>query len=557
VKGKFSLFVGEGKKNSPRFLCYELELVDERENKKTCYATGIKEIRVDAGFNLWSAVSTLRLTLREGKPQDSPVSGKGILYLRFDDFLRQLSTFRATNTERLEKQIEVAANFAQAFAKTLLGTVRKDLNKRLQKMYRKLSGVLSRDSSVNWWKRLCFWPAWWWKRGLRRGWFKRIDRLLFARCKRRLLGRSGTLSGQKFPLKVPLPCQKAKKEKLQKKFKELQFKCVKIRLTRYYGGRKGPVILAPGFGMSTQMFVADTIPTSLTEYLCRAGYEVWLLDYRASADLPAAKTQFTVDEIANFDFPAAIKTVLDKTRTGQKSVQIMAHCAGSMAFLMAMLADEGLKDKVRFAICSQVTIFPNAGCATELKAGMQLARLLSALDILTLTAQFDKTSWADRLLDQVFKLYPSHEERCDNPVCRRILFLYGETHKHDQLNKETHENIGEMFGAANMHALKHFSLMLRRDHVVDARGNNCYLPYIERLALPITFIHGADNQLFLPIGSELTYKVLCERNGRERNGKELYARYVIPGYAHLDCFIGEHAERDVFPLILAELERWP
>jgi cholesterol oxidase len=30
---------------------------------------------------------------------------------------------------------------------------------------------------------------------------------------------------------------------------------------------------------------------------------------------------------------------------------------------------------------------------------------------------------------------------------------------------------------------------------------------------------------------------------------------VIPGYAHMDCFIGNNAHRDVFPVILGELDK--
>ena len=32
---------------------------------------------------------------------------------------------------------------------------------------------------------------------------------------------------------------------------------------------------------------------------------------------------------------------------------------------------------------------------------------------------------------------------------------------------------------------------------------------------------------------------------------------MIEGYAHLDCWLGEHAARDVFPIALAELEKHP
>ena len=76
------------------------------------------------------------------------------------------------------------------------------------------------------------------------------------------------------------------------------------------------------------------------------------------------------------------------------------------------------------------------------------------------------------------------------------------------------------------------------------------MPHLERLAIPISFIHGEDNAFFLPKGSEITYNLL-----REKNGKDLYTRHLIPGYAHMDCFMGKNASRDVFPVILEELEK--
>ena len=61
---------------------------------------------------------------------------------------------------------------------------------------------------------------------------------------------------------------------------------VELKLTRYQGGSKGPVILAPGFGTSTQAFTTDTVDTNLPEALFAAEYDVWLFDYRASPALP-------------------------------------------------------------------------------------------------------------------------------------------------------------------------------------------------------------------------------------------------------------------------------
>lgn len=320
---------------------------------------------------------------------------------------------------------------------------------------------------------------------------------------------------------------------------------VQLRLTRYPGGTKGPVILSPGYGTSSLAFSIDTVETNLPEFLGAHGYDTWLLDYRASPELPSASTQFTVDEIALQDYPAAVATV--RELTGAESVQVMAHCVGSLSFLMAMLA--GLQG-VRSAVCSQLTLHPRAPTLNDIKAGLHLASVLTALGAETLTTEFDADAdWTERLSDTLLRLYPT-KERCQSPVCRRILFMYGEVYKHENLNEATHGAIHEMFGTANLTTFKHLSLILRKGHAVDKRGQDVYLPHLDRLKIPIAFVHGAENGLFLPAGSETTYAVL-----REQNGEELYTRHVIPNYAHMDCFIGENAARDVFPLVVAELDK--
>jgi cholesterol oxidase len=321
---------------------------------------------------------------------------------------------------------------------------------------------------------------------------------------------------------------------------------VGLKLSRFRGGKKGPVILTPGFGTSALAYTIDTTETNFPEYLFERGYDVWVLDYRSSPDLPSAATQFTLDDVAAHDYPAAVAHV--RGATGADTVQVMAHCVGSLTFMMAMA--NGLEG-VRSAVCSQLTFHPVAPPLNKVKAGLHLASLLNGLGVETLTTDFDTTSSGlDRLCDTLLRLYPTRE-RCNSPVCRRILFLYGEVYDHDQLNAATHGALHEMFGVANMTTFRHLTRMLQAGHVVDAAGNDRYLPNAGRLNIPIAFLHGEHNRLFLPEGSERTYQFLCERNG-----PELYSRHVVPGYAHMDCFIGKNASRDVYPVVTRELDRY-
>ena len=321
---------------------------------------------------------------------------------------------------------------------------------------------------------------------------------------------------------------------------------VQLRLTRYRGGEKGPLILSHGLGVSSSIFSLDTIDTNLLEYLFAQGYDVWLLDYRASIDLPASRTQFTADDVAEKDYPAAVEAV--RRVTGAATVQMVVHCYGSTTFFMAMLA--GLQG-VRSAVCSQIATHIVAPAMTRFKVGLHLPEVLGALGVESLTAYVDRhADWKNRLFDLALRCYPvDSEERCNSSVCHRITFMYAPLYEHAQLNTLTHETLHETFGIANMRAFEHLALMTKTGHLVTATGDEAYLPHLNRLAIPITFIHGERNECFLPASTEKTYELL-----RRHNGTGLYRRHVIAGYGHIDCIFGKNAVTDVYPFILQHLE---
>ncbi len=319
-----------------------------------------------------------------------------------------------------------------------------------------------------------------------------------------------------------------------------------LRLIRYHGGSKGPVVLSHGLGVSSRIFSMDTIDTNLVEFLTQNDYDVWLLDYRASVELPASRTQFTGDDIATQDYPAAIAEVT--ARTGADDVQMVAHCYGSLTFFMALLGGlEGIRSMVASQIGPHVALEP----APRRKAGLRVPNLLGLLGVESLTADFDSNEWTDRFYEKFLAMYPlDSEEHCDNPVCHRITFMYSLLYEHDQLSDETHDALDELFGSSNMTAFKQLNLIARKRHVVAADGSEAYLPHLDRLQLPITFIHGAENACYLPLSTEITYDYLTQNFGPER-----YRRHVIPDYGHIDCIIGRNAEADVYPFILEHLER--
>ena len=298
---------------------------------------------------------------------------------------------------------------------------------------------------------------------------------------------------------------------------------VKLRLTRYQGGERGPVLLVHCIGVSSRMFRLDTVGTNLVEYLYEAGFDVWLLDMR----------------------PTAVGRVLKES--GAKSLQVVAHGIGSQTFCMAMLG--GLKG-VRSAVCSQVAMHPKPAGLNRIKSRLGLPEMLNRLGIEAMSAPPQaSTGWSDKALSLAARLHPvTPEEACHSLTCRRITAMYGPLYEHDMLNTATHDDLPHIFGEANVRSFAHLVRNLRAGHLVREDGTDCYMRHMSRLAIPLLLLHGGDNACLLPESTRISEEALVEWNG-----EDLYRRHVIPNYGHVDCIIGERAHRDVFPLIRSHL----
>jgi cholesterol oxidase len=476
--GVFNLFVHDPDRVGRRQMRYRMKLTTEQG--RHYYFVGFKNIYNDPGLDVWSDTTTLYVTVHEGDNDAGPVAARGILTIRPEDFMKQLTTMTVLNATSTQQRLAATARFGQLFAGALFDVF----------------GGVARP----------------------------LDRF-----------ESGGPVRKKRPLRVCIP----------EVHPFTTDDGVALRLTRYQGGTQGPVILTHGLGVSSRIFSMDTIETNLLEYLYAHGYDVWLLDLRASVELPVAIERFSADDVAQYDYPAAVAKVREVTAS--PSVQMVAHCYGSTTLFMAMLA--GLEG-VRSVVASQVATHMVCPPMTRLKSGLHLPALLDKLGVESLTAYTDTNAdWFSRLYDRFLDAFPDDkEEECNSAVCHRITFMYSLLYEHDQLNTATHDTLHEMFGIANIHAMDHLALMVRVGGLRSADGQDIYLPHLERLAIPITFIHGAENACFLPDSTAKTMALL-----QQRNGPDLYRRHVIPGYGHLDCIFGKLAAVDVYPLILEHL----
>ena len=318
-----------------------------------------------------------------------------------------------------------------------------------------------------------------------------------------------------------------------------------VRLTRYKMGSKGPLVMAPGYGNAARAFAVDTVPKNFVEYLGEHDYDVWLLDYRASPDLPSSWTQFTVDDIALRDWPAAIGHV--REQTGSESVQALGHCVGGLSLFMAI---GGGLEGLRSATFSALAGHPIPTVGNQIRAGIRLATLFKLLGIDGLNTDYDPHKLPDKAVELLMKTLP-FRHIYDSPVARRIYFTYGDVYQYENINKDTMEEaVPAFFGNGNITFFEHISLMIRASACRNAEGENVYLSNTDAYRMPIAFLTGENNRMFVPKGLQRTYDHL-----RRANGGEHYTHRVFKDYAHLDCWLGTNAERDVWPTALAELEK--
>jgi cholesterol oxidase len=455
---------------------------------------GTKVLQDRAGLDAWGDTTTLYVTLSD---EDGRRLAAGVMHIAVGDFARQLTTMRVTGVEGRLDRARWLARFGRRFARSLLT------------VYGSLDDVARFPSG----------PA--------------AAVPLTGAGHRRL----------RLPAAEPRWCDGRGRWHEGDDLGDDAW----LRLTRYEGGRRGPVLLAPGFGMSATSFLVDTVDTNLAEHLVAGGYDVWLFDYRTSTDLASSRQACTIDDIARIDWPAAVAEV--RRVTGAASVQALGHCVGSASLMMALAS--GLPD-VRSAVCMQFTLHPSTSYWNLAKANLKVGKGLGRIGMRRV-APLTGPDVPDTLLDLGLRAVPMpRAERCGKALCRWINAIYGCTHAHDQLNDATHEHLDDMFGVGNLAALDHMAVIMGRRLVVDATGREIYTRHPERLNLPILLVQGDRNYVFHPEGSARTLRWLQTA----AKDPTLYERLVLPGYAHLDALIGRNAHRDVFPRLQAHLDRF-
>jgi alpha-beta hydrolase superfamily lysophospholipase len=326
---------------------------------------------------------------------------------------------------------------------------------------------------------------------------------------------------------------------------------VRLGLTRVDSGEtdRPAVLLLHGHTASADMFLLPET-RNLVDVLLDDGYEPWLLDWRGSCRLPYNETgqKYTYDDVALYDIPEAVAHI--RGRIGDRPLFVVAHCIGSLALSLSMTA--GLVPGLAGVVSQGVFLTPKLAGRTSLRMSVAGELLKTRID--HIPVDFRKVGlWSK--YTPLFAL-ASRKAGCPDPTCQILhnsawgtgasLFV------HEHLSGTTHNRLAELLGPAPLWILPHLRrIELARsvvrwhdtDHRYRALPPNA-LDAAARIDAPVLLLAGSENGLWLD-SQKLCHEVLAHRQ------PQLDVAYTeIPGYGHLDTFLGRGAALDVFGHIL-------
>ncbi|KAL4947802.1 hypothetical protein BDW69DRAFT_177696 [Aspergillus filifer] len=318
---------------------------------------------------------------------------------------------------------------------------------------------------------------------------------------------------------------------------------------------KSPVLFLPGITGTKVEHSLYTLPyqkTNMAQYFTSRGHKCYVLTPRWSHQDHVAKECTVFD--SRFDVAAALAYVAANESQNPKPY-IVAHCQGSVSLAMALLTGTVKPAQILGITANSVFMNQVFPYWNAIKASSPaLIRLYEFLDGPYFPTSFigKKKDVFQHILDRLVALYPvPSRDRCTSSACHRTSFAFGLLWNHENLDRSIHDNIDRFFSGTYTKSLEHITRMGRKGMCLDNDLNGLLTEKnLQRLrGVPIMFISGSDNEVFLPEGTLKDYELL-----RRRFGEGMYRRFVPEGYGHLDTIVGKSADEDVWWKTEAHLE---
>ena len=501
-EGRFNLFVDVGVPHlDERNMRYRLFFTDKDGRALTL--SGHKVVKDDGVLKIWHDTTTLSTRILEGHVDDdegASILAAGIIHILPIDFAKQMTTFR-TNGPTFGARAKGLARFGGRFAGTIKDVYGPKEKVRAVAAWRNhstpmytLDGV--RDAEIT------STPFW-------------------------------TDDG------------------------------LGLTLTRF---KRGPsrdvVLLSHGLTTSTDMFIMPE-HRNIVSYLLDNGIsDVWSMDWRGSNRFhyDLAPNGYSLDDVALFDLPAALAEMRRQLGPDVR-IHLIAHCVGALAGLMSVFG--GVANDLASVTANSVGLTPRVPRWSSIKLRVAPPAVAYLFRFPNLNPRWSYLPGPGIPQGKgLSKLVSLGHRECDNPACHMVSFMWGSGHPgaymHENLPEETHDRLGDLFGAVNINYYRHVSKMVgrgvavqmnRTDPRFDALPNN-YFDKIYDLDLPPLFlITGDTNRVFAD--SNVAFNRVLDQLIPDHD----HELHVFPGYGHQDVFMGKANDQDTFPVILDFIRR--
>lgn len=115
--GVFNLFAQDAADPGTRLMRYRMKLASVDGDRYSF--DGFKRIHDERGLDMWADTTTLFITVYEGDDDSGRVVGKGILHIRPQDFMKQMTTMRVRNALTPRQQLALTGRFGAFFTGSL------------------------------------------------------------------------------------------------------------------------------------------------------------------------------------------------------------------------------------------------------------------------------------------------------------------------------------------------------------------------------------------------------------------------------------------------------
>jgi hypothetical protein len=271
-----------------------------------------------------------------------------------------------------------------------------------------------------------------------------------------------------------------------------------------------------------------------------------LENWRASIDLEP--NEWDLDVVAKNDHPAAVKKIIELT--GYQEIKAIIHCQGSTSFMISVSL--GLVPEVKTIISNAVSLHPVVPKWSVFKLKFLVPIVNTMFDYLNPQWGMEAPDFKTKILRKLVKV--THPED-DTMVGKFVSFTYGSGFPAlwllKNLNDETKEWIQHEFAEVPLSFFKHIRSCIKKGALVSKNKTNrvTYAPEDFKTDARIALFSGIKNLCFLPESQKNTFEYL------ERLDPGVHRLYLLEEYSHLDVFFGKNSHIDVFPLMIAELNK--